>query len=109
MPKPGTQIQLMHARDLGFEVANAKLDSLDCETILGFADCNMRVNTLSRKIYVTRNGIEYRIRRIRKRTGLNPKNFHDLCRLVEMAKEGGGIMMDGGCCRKEDGNQAAKG
>ena len=87
MPKPGTQIQLIHARDLEFEVANARLDSLDCETILGFADCNMRVNTLSRKIYVTRNGIEYRIRRIRTRTGLNPKNFHDLCRLVEMAKE----------------------
>ena len=60
---------------------------MDKKVILTLADCNMNITQASEKLYMHRNSVVYHIKRIKKQTGLNPLNFYDLCKLVNMAKE----------------------
>ena len=60
------------------------------ETILAFADCNMGINEMARRLYLGSTTISYRLGKIHELYGLDPRNFYDLCKLVEMAKGGEG-------------------
>ena len=62
------------------------MNQVDRNIIKGLADNNMSVNAVSRNLYCHRNTVEYHIKRVEKETGLNPKRFYDLVKLVEMAK-----------------------
>lgn len=65
------------------------LDDRKKEIILAMAECNMRECAAARKCYCSRNNVVYHCEQICKKTGLNPKNFYDLIKLVEMVKNGG--------------------
>lgn len=66
------------------------LDGRKKEIILALAECNMSANEAARVKHYHRNTVVYHCEQIRKKTGLNPRNFYDLIKLVEMAKEGDG-------------------
>lgn len=59
-----------------------KLTESDVETIIGMARNDMDMSETARKIYISPNGMWYRIRRIAERTGLDPRRFFDLVTLV---------------------------
>ncbi len=56
------------------------------EIILALAECNMNQAEVSRVKYLHINTVIYHIQKIRETTGLDPQNFYDLIKLVEMAK-----------------------
>ena len=58
------------------------------EIILALAECNMNQSEVSRVKYLHINTVIFHIQKIRENTGLDPKNFYDLIKLVEMAKDG---------------------
>ena len=63
------------------------LDDFDYQVILMFAENNMRMIETSYCLDVHRNTIEYRICKIKRLTGLDPRNFYDLIKLVEIARK----------------------
>lgn len=60
------------------------MDELDVVLVLALADNRMNVSEAARALYMHRNGVAYRIKRIQRITGLDPLNFYDLHKLVEM-------------------------
>ena len=62
----------------------------DCETILAFAKNNMKVNATANELRITHNGLSYRLDAIYRDTRLNPRNFRDLIKLVEIVERGDG-------------------
>lgn len=64
-----------------------ELNDRQKELILKLAECNMRVTETARATYQHRNNACYHIAQIKKKVGLDPLNFYDLCKLVEIVKE----------------------
>ena len=64
-----------------------KLKPIDLEVIRALADCSLNMAETARTIYSHRSTVEYHIARIQRITGLNPLNFYDLIKLLELAKE----------------------
>lgn len=64
-----------------------KLKQTDLETIRALADCSLNIADVSRQTYRHRSTIVYHIERIQRITGLNPLNFYDLIKLLELCKE----------------------
>ena len=58
------------------------------EIILAMAECNMNESEVSRKLHFHRNNVVYHCENIREKTGLDPQNFYDLVKLVDMVKDG---------------------
>ena len=54
----------------------------DKRVVLTFARANMNLSKAARLAYMSRQGMKYRLENVRKNTGFNPMDFHDLCRLV---------------------------
>lgn len=63
------------------------MTALDIEVILAYVDCNMKAASTAKQIYAHRNTVEYHLDKIRKETGLNPKVFRDLAKLLAMIEE----------------------
>lgn len=63
------------------------LDEVDYRVILVLAENNMMVTETAYAMRRHRNGILYRIGKIKRITGFDPMNFYDLCKLVEMARK----------------------
>ena len=63
------------------------IDRMDRESILTLADCNMRVAAMAKKFGMSRKSMYYRLERVEEHTGLNPQNFYELRKLVDMVKE----------------------
>lgn len=63
------------------------LDKYDFSIILIFAENSMRMTETAYALNVHRNTVVYRISKIKRITGLDPQNFYDLCKLVEMARK----------------------
>lgn len=65
------------------------MDRTDKRIILTLAECDMNVTQTAQKLYMHRNSIVYHINRVKKKTGLNPLCFYDLCKLIlEIETEG---------------------
>lgn len=64
-----------------------KLNENQKQIILLLAENNMCLSATAKNGFRARTTVDYHIRKILKDTGLNPNNFYDLCKLVEMAKE----------------------
>ena len=62
------------------------MDDWDAEIIIALADNNMNITKASRVLYVHRNTIEYHIRKVKRNTGLDATQFHDLCKLLQMMR-----------------------
>jgi sugar diacid utilization regulator len=60
------------------------MDEVDVKIILALADNKMNVSKVSRVLFYHRNAVEYRIKHIKRITGLDPTDFHGLCKLVDM-------------------------
>ena len=65
------------------------MDNLDREIILAFAEHSMGITATAKELYMHINTVVYHLEKIRKNTGLNPRRFYDLVKLVEMAKGDG--------------------
>ena len=55
--------------------------------ILAMAEFSMNESEAARHLGVHRNTVVYQCEQIFKKTGLNPNNFYDLVKLVDMVKE----------------------
>ena len=64
-----------------------RMTEKQAEIILAYAECNMNTVAAGRKIYMSEGNVSYHLTQIRKQTGLNPKRFYDLCRLVGIATQ----------------------
>ena len=63
------------------------LSEFECKLILAIADNNLSVRAASKSIGYMDHSVAYKsVEKIKARTGLNPRNFYDLCKLVESAK-----------------------
>lgn len=56
-------------------------------TIRAFAQGDMNIRLAAEAAYMSYTGFVYRLRQIRSRTGLNPRNFYDLMKLLELTEE----------------------
>ncbi len=61
------------------------LDERKRETIIALAECNMNASQAAAKTNYHRNTFLYQIEQIKKKTGLDPTNFYDLIKLLEIA------------------------
>lgn len=66
------------------------LDDRKIEIILAMAERNMSMTSVARKLHFHRNNVLYHCHQIHEKTGLNPRSFYDLVKLVEMVKDGDG-------------------
>lgn len=66
-------------------VNTAHLTETRARIILALADNDMKVYTAAIAAHYGRSNVDYQLRQIRKLTGLNPRNFYDLQKLVQMA------------------------
>lgn len=58
-------------------------------TIKALAECNMNVCATARKLNVDRDTVLYRCNRIEKKTGINPRTFYGLVKLLVGLKRRG--------------------
>lgn len=58
------------------------------EIILTMADHDMNVKRVAEVLHYHRNTMVYQLNKIQSIYGLDPRKFYDLCKLVEMVKEG---------------------
>lgn len=56
------------------------------EVILALAENDMNAAKTAREIYLSVSCVQYHIGEIRRETGLDPRRFYDLVRLVNMAR-----------------------
>ena len=69
-----------------------ELSRIDIDCVENYANANMRARTAAKKMHYDRRTISYHFDRVQKATGLDPRNFHDLCRLVQKINEWKGEM-----------------
>lgn len=69
-------------------MGNARLTTVDKNIVLGFAKNDMNVSRTASDLCYHRNAIEYHLTKIFRETKLNPHNFYDLVKLVDVVKEG---------------------
>lgn len=58
----------------------------DKRTVLAFAECDMNTAKTARKLCYHRETIKYQLTQIGIRTGLDPRRFYDLVKLVIKAR-----------------------
>ena len=63
------------------------LDERDANIILALAEKRMNATEVSRAVFMHRNSVVYHIEKIKRITGLNPLDFYDLHRLLQMLKK----------------------
>ena len=61
------------------------MTELQAKIILAYARHDMKVMRVAKEIYVTDSVVHYYFQKIKQETGLDPKKFYDLCRLVGIA------------------------
>jgi hypothetical protein len=69
-----------------------RITEVEARIILALSENEMRLKASADAVHYTRSNVEYHIKRIRTVTGLNPRDFYDLSKLIPMAKtvlEGG--------------------
>ena len=64
------------------------MNELEKNIVLSYAENNMDVSKTARATHYHRNTMEYHLKRIAEKYGLNPRKFYDLIDLVDVAKGG---------------------
>ena len=67
---------------------SGKLSIADKNIILGFAKNDMTIGRTAVDLCYHRQSIEYHLTRIKRETGLDPRKFYDLVKLLDIVKEG---------------------
>ena len=65
----------------------SNLNTGDKRVIMVFANANMNLSKAARLAYLSRQTVWWRLNRVKRDTGLNPFEFHDLARLVRAIEE----------------------
>ena len=60
-----------------------KLTDMDWRVVKAYADCNMNKCAAGRAVFVRENAIHYHLDKVKRLTGLDPKNFYDLIKLLK--------------------------
>ena len=60
------------------------MDERDTAIIIALAEHNMNIGEASEAVFMHRNTVTYRFVKIKRLTGLDPRNFYDLQKLVGM-------------------------
>ena len=63
------------------------MDERDVQIILAMAENDMYVSKVAEAMFMHYNTVVYHIHKIQKITGLDPRRFYDLCKLVQMVGE----------------------
>ena len=63
------------------------MSGLQAKIILAMTQCGMNVTDSAARVHCHRNTVLYHFEKIRKLTGLDPRNFFDLGELYTMARE----------------------
>lgn len=58
------------------------LDELDIEIIRGLADNNMNISKTAIALHLHWNTAAYRIKRVKRKTNIDPLTFYGLCKLL---------------------------
>lgn len=66
----------------------AALNDRRREIVLALAEHDLNALAVARAMYFSHNAVRYHCEQIHKKTGLNPRRFYDLVKLVEMVKDG---------------------
>lgn len=61
-----------------------ELTKRDRECLELYAKSNMNANEAARRNFMHRNTVEYHLEQVKKKTGLNPRDFFDLAKLMEV-------------------------
>ena len=61
----------------------AELTKLDWQIVKTYADNDMNMAETARRSFMHRNAIEYHLGKVKRHTGLDPKRFYDLVKLIE--------------------------
>lgn len=66
--------------------ARKQLSDRQKQIILAMADCSLHASDVAKKLYMDRSSVTYHISQIEQKTQLDPRNFWDMVKLVEMVK-----------------------
>lgn len=53
------------------------------KTVRAFAECGMRKSKTAKVLFISKTGLEYRLRLIKRQTGFDPTNYYELLKLLE--------------------------
>ena len=67
----------MGRRPCGITVANI-------ESLMAYANANMKIYVAAKESYRDKATVKYHLEQVKQKTGLDPRNFYDLVKLVEM-------------------------
>lgn len=67
-------------------IEEGELSMADAEIIVAMADSGLSQIGAARKVYKCHHTVYYHCRAIKEKTGLDPKDFYDMCELLPMAK-----------------------
>lgn len=56
------------------------------EIIIGLAENGLNMNATGRILYLHRNTVHYHVRQIYKQTGLDPRDYYDMGKLLPRAR-----------------------
>ena len=62
------------------------MSKFEAEIILAMTYYSMRISLVAEKLYCHKNTVKYRIKKIKKETGLDARNFYDLIELLSIAR-----------------------
>ena len=62
------------------------LTQLQCAIVREFANNNMRKNKTAKAVFVSDGAVTYNMKKIRKKTGLDPMRFYELIELLKIVK-----------------------
>jgi DNA-binding PucR family transcriptional regulator len=63
------------------------MTELDKDVIVALADNGMKISGAGRVLFMCYNTVLYHIQKIKTATGLDPRDFHDLCVLYAMVRK----------------------
>ena len=68
---------------VGEDIVMSTLTDKEKEILLAFAEHNMNCSEAAMSLYMARNSFHYYFKSIEAKTGLNPRKFYDLIKLLE--------------------------
>lgn len=68
-------------------MGSSNLNDWDIECVRAYADNSMNGAAAAKQLYMHANTMDYRLDKAKKLTGLDPRNFYDLIKLLKMLGE----------------------
>ena len=69
------------------EILNS-LTEMDKKAVLSYAENSMRMSRAAKALFMVHSAVYYHIISIKAKTGLDPRNFYDLSKLINLIQKG---------------------